>query len=210
MPKISVVTPSIRPLGLEVVRSSLLEQTFKDFEWIVDINWTGKSDLNASLNRCVRQAKGELVVFLQDYISISKDGLEQFWNAYQQDKKVLYTAPVGKIKIWGRKEWDWRKHRERECNWQEWEIDWGACAKNILYEVGGFDEVLDEAWGFDNVSLGLRAELIGYKFANLPKNIALARDHDAFFPHPFRALRDPMLHNRRLDQFRMGEKISYL
>lgn len=210
MPKISVITPSIRPAGLEVVRKCLLEQTFRDFEWITDLNWTGESDLNASLNRCVRRASGELIVFLQDYIEIKPEGLQKFWDAYQKDRRVLYTAPVGKKKRFGRVDWDWRKYREYDCNWQEWEIDWGACAKSILYEVGGFDEVLDEAWGFDNVSVGLRADLIGYKFANIKDNLAVAYDHDAHIRHPFRAKRDPMLHNRRLDQFRMGEKISYI
>lgn len=209
MPKISVITPSIRPQGLVTTRKCLLQQTFKDFEWITDINWSGESDLNASLNRCIRRAKGELIVFLQDYIEIEPEGLQRFWDAYQKDPKVLFTAPVGKKKLLGIN-WDWRKYREYDCNWMEWEIDWGACGRNILYEVGGFDEVLDEAWGFDNVSLGFRADLIGYKFANLKDNKAVAYDHDAHIKHPFREKRDPMLHNRRLDQFRMGEKISYL
>lgn len=209
MPKISVITPSIRPEGLAITRKCLLEQSFKDFEWIVDINWTGKSDLNASLNRCVKRAQGELIVILQDYIEIKPDGLFKFWVAYMTDPRVLFTAPVGKrgtFKI----NWDWRASRIRECNWMEWEIDWGACPKNILYEIGGFDEVLDEAWGFDNVSIGFRADAIGYKFANLRDNPAVAYDHDAHMEHPFRKNQDPILHNRRLDQFRMGEKISYL
>ena len=66
--KISVITPSIRPEGLKIVRECLLNQTFKDFEWLVDINWTGKHDLNASFNRLIRRASGELIVFYQDYI----------------------------------------------------------------------------------------------------------------------------------------------
>lgn len=35
MVKISVVTPSVRPEGLDIVRQSLNRQTFKDFEWII-------------------------------------------------------------------------------------------------------------------------------------------------------------------------------
>lgn len=210
MPRISVITPSIRPAGLEVTRKCLSQQTFKDFEWIVDINWTGESDLNASLNRCVKRAQGELIVILQDYIEIEPEGLYNFWVAYLKDPKILYTAPVGKKGLFGKINWDWRKYKIESCNWQEWEIDWACCAKSILYEVGGFDEILDEAWGFDNVSIGFRADMIGYKFANLKENIALAYDHDKHIKHPFRSKRNPMLHNRRLDQFRMGEKISYL
>lgn len=207
--KISVITPSIRPVGLEVTRDSLLNQTFKDFEWIVDINWTGQSDLNASLNRCIKRASGELIVFLQDFIIIENDGLERFWKAYQENKEVLYTAPVGKIDN-GKIIWDWRKSRVGECNWQEWEIDWGACAKDIIYDIGGFDEALDEAWGFDNVNAGLRADLRGYKFLCLSNNPAKAFDHDKHTKHPFRNLRNPELHNYRLDQIRRGLEIRYL
>lgn len=209
MPKISVITPSIRPKWLEMTRKSLLEQTFKDFEWIVDINWTGKSDLNQSLNRCVKRSSGELMVFLQDCIKIKPDGLQKMWDAYQKDHNKLYTAPVGKLRQ-GKIEWDWRKHRTGECNWMEWEIDWGACAKDILYKVGGFDEVLDDAWGFDNVSVAFRADMEGYQVANLPNITAVAIDHDEMMGHPFRHKRDPVLHNNRLQEFKMGLKIQYL
>ena len=67
-PKISVITPTIRPAGLAILRKCLLEQTFTSFEWLVDINYTGKHDLNASYNRLIKRAKGELIVSLQDYI----------------------------------------------------------------------------------------------------------------------------------------------
>lgn len=211
MPKISVITPSIRPLGLEMTRQALLCQTFKDFEWIVDINSTGESDLNTSLNRCIKRASGELIVFLQDYIKIEPEGLQKFWEAYEKNPDKLYTAPVGKAKEEaGKVNWDWRKYRQGSCHWMEWEIDWGACSKKILYEVGGFDEVLDEGWGFDNVSVGFRADLKGYEVYNLQNNIAVALDHDALFEHPFRKKRNEILHNRRLQEFKMGLKISYL
>ena len=36
--KISVITPSIRPEGLKILQECLAQQTFKDFEWLV--NWT--------------------------------------------------------------------------------------------------------------------------------------------------------------------------
>lgn len=209
-PKISVITPSIRPKWLEMTRKSLLKQTFRDFEWIVDINWTGESDLNKALNRCVKRSSGELVVFLQDCIRIKPDGLQKFWEEYQKHPNTLFTAPVGKLSQKGEVRWDWRKYRKEDCTWMEWEIDWGACAKDILYKVGGFDEVLDEAWGFDNVSVGFRADLEGFKFSNVQNNTAMAIDHDEMVAHPFREKRDPILHNHRLQEFKMGLKIKYL
>ena len=204
-PKISVITPTIRPEKLHITEKYLAEQSFRDFEWIIEENTSGKSDLNAAFNRAIRKAQGELIVFLQDCIEITPNGLQKFWDAYQESPDTLFTAPVAKEYVW-----DWRKFRDRTCNWQEWEIDWGACAKSILYDVGGFDEALDEFWGFDNVNLGLRAELKGYKFANLKDNIAWAEDHDKKSEHPFRHLRNPMFHNRRLDEIRMGLEVKYL
>ncbi len=35
MPKVSILTPTIRPLGLDIVRNSLKKQSFQDYEWII-------------------------------------------------------------------------------------------------------------------------------------------------------------------------------
>lgn len=203
--RISVVTPSIRPRGLECVRNSLIAQTFRDFEWLVDINWTGKVDLNTSLNRLLKRSRGELIVFLQDWIIVPPEGLELFWKAHQE-KPAFYTAPVGKRRKKSDKvNWDWRAHREGKIDWTEWEIDWASAPRDALFAIGGFDEELDKAWGFDNVNTGLRAYQAGYDMFNLKENRVIAYDHDATSEHPFRAFRDPILHNYRLDQIRRGE-----
>ena len=94
--KISVLTPSIRPAGLEILQKSLKNQSFKDFEWIQDIGLGDKHDLNQAWNRMLKRAKGELIVFYQDYIKIEPDGLQKFWDAYQANPKTMFTAPVGK------------------------------------------------------------------------------------------------------------------
>lgn len=197
MPRISVITPTIRPEGLKIAREGLLKQTFKDFEWIVKINTTGEVDFNKAMNEAIGQAKGELVVSLQDFISIPEDGLQKFWDAYQKED-TFYTAPVGD---------DWRKERT-ECNWQEWEIDWGCVSKKALYEIGGFDEELDKYWGFDNVNVGLRADMAGYKFKCLKDNIAFGYEHER--ENEFIQKRNPDFHNERLDLIRRGLKINCL
>ena len=206
---ISVVTPTIRPEGLVVVRDSLLKQTHREFEWLVDINTTGQVDLNQSLNRLLKRAKGELVVFLQDHIQIEEDGLEQFWRAYK-DKPAFYTAPVGKVKQWGDEpKWDWRIHRE-DIEWTEWEIDWGCAPRGSLFKIGGFDEKLDRYWGFDNVNIGLRAHIAGYPMGCIKDNRAVAFDHDAHEKHPFRKKQNSKFHNQRLDDIRYGNFESFI
>ena len=208
--KISVITPSIRPRGLEVNRFSLMEQTFKDFEWLVDINWTGEHDLNASYNRLLRRSTGELIVSMQDYLKVRPDYLQRFWDAYQKQSDTFFTAPVGKVKDMNYNlpaQWDWRAYNDDKfvdmmpCNWDCWEIDSGAAPRDALFKIGGFDEALDQWWSFDNVSVGKRAEMAGYKFNNLFSNPALAFDHDAAMQHPFRDRQRPKLIEMRIDSY---------
>lgn len=212
MPSISIITPTIRPVGLKILQESLKSQTFQDFEWIVDINWTGKHDLNASYNRLIKRASGELIVSLQDYIKIAPDALQKLWETYQSDKDTFFTCPVGKVNnenYEGTPLWDWRINNDI-MEWNAWEIDFGACPKEAIYKIGGFDEELDGYWSMDNVNVGLRASLAGYKFKCLPEIRGIAYDHDAFIEHPFRKNYQPIHCNMRMDDFRMGLKINYL
>lgn len=213
MAKISVITPSIRPEGLKELQRCLKMQTFTDFEWLVEIGTGTKHDLNESFNKMIKRAKGDLLVFYQDYIRIQPDGLEQFYKAYLRDQRTFFTAPVGKVSndtYEGEPKWDWRIHKEANMTWNMWEIDWGACPKEAMHVIGGFDEELDKHWSSDNVNVGYRANMHGYKFACLSDNKAIAYDHDAFIKHPFRQNYNPSFNNNRLREFDMGLKIDYL
>lgn len=211
MPKITVMTPSIRPWGLLYTEESLAAQTFEDFEWLCERGSSKKVDFNAAMNRMIKKAKGELIVSLQDYIKIMPTGLERFWKAYKNNP-AFYTAPVGKTLDFENFEWDWREKRKdyEEVDWKEWEIDWGCAPRAALEEIGGFDEELDRYWGFDNVNVGFRAHLAGYDFRVLSSNMAAAYDHDKMFRHPFRDKRNPDFFNERLADIRRGLKINYL
>ena len=211
--KVSVLCPTIRPKGLEIVRKSLMEQTFREFEFLVDINITGKHDLNQSYNRLIKRAKGELIVSLQDYVKIAPDALQKLWEAYKNEPDTFFTCPVGKVnneEYQGEPKWDWRVNENAQMDWRMWEIDFGACPKDALYKIGGFDEEIDGYWSMDNVNVGCRAELAGYKFKCLRDIRGVAFDHDAFSEHPFRKNFKPLHCNMRMDEFRMGLKINYL
>ena len=210
--RISVITPTIRGTkGLKRPKVSLRKQTLKDFEWIVERHDPQEPpDFNQAMNRALRKAKGELIVFLQDYIAIPKDGLEKFWDAYQQDKKAFFTAPVGQTLDDKEITWDWRKHKKDECNFMEWEIDWGAAPKQALFDIGGFDEELDKYWGFDNVNVGLRGVKAGYRVKCIYDNKAIALNHRIFEDHPYQGLRNPNFHNERLQDIEMGNFKSFL
>lgn len=215
--RISVLTPSIRPLGLEIVRTSLLKQTFDDFEWLVEIG-LGKHDLNAAYNRMLKRAKGDLIVSLQDYLLVRPDYLQGFWHAHQKHPEAFITAPVGKVdnlQYSGEAKWDWRAYRNdekaliRPCEWNTWEIDSACAPLAALKEIGGFDEALDGHWSADNVNVGKRAQLAGYEFLCLFDNPALAYDHDAFIPHPFRTDIDTT-NTKRMAMFEGGMRLPPL
>ena len=203
---ISVLTPSIRPHGLSVTQSTLEKQTFQDFEWLVEVGIPNKGhDLNAAYNRMLRRAKGELVVSLQDYTTIAPDGLQRFWEGYKENPDTFFTAPVGKTLDWKEIKYDWRENKEAKMDWQRWEIDWGAAPLEALKKIGGFDEALDEFWSCDNVNVGKRASMHGYKFMNLPDNKAVAYDHDKVETHPFRKNYNPDFNNERMGMIEREE-----
>lgn len=211
---VSCVTPTIRGFsGLQRPALGLLMQTFKDYEWVYEIHDPkDPPDLNACLNRLIKRSKGDIIVFLQDYILPNPTGLQQFVDAMNH-QEAFYTAPVGKTLDDKEVEWEWRKYRsmQDDLNSMEWEIDWACASRNSLVKIGGFDEELDKYWGFDNVNIGLRAEMAGYKIRNLPANTAVAFDHNKKMEHPYMGLRNPDFHNARLKEIEMGTAtISFL
>lgn len=218
--KITVGTPSIRPEGLKIVQKSLEKQTFTDFEWGVELGIVGQGHhLNRDYNKILRRAKGELFVSLQDYLLVPPDYLQKWWDAYQENPDTFMTAPVGKvdnINYSGNAVWDWRAYRNdetvniRPCEWDTWEIDSGAAPLYALKLIGGFDEALDGVWSSDNVNVGCRAQLAGYKFKCLFDNPALAYNHDKFISHPFRETFSGTLNTKRMAMFRGGMTLPAL
>lgn len=186
---------------------SLRKQTLRDFEWLVEVNVSGETDFNQAMNRMLRRAKGDIIVSVQDYIAIPDNALEYIVSL----PPAFYTFPIGKIiNENDSPRWDWRESESRDINFMEWEICFGAAPRDWLIAIGGFDEELDKAWGFDNVNTGLRASLAGYpmKCDNTIK--AIAFDHDAVMSHPLKHKRDPKLHNDRLEYFRNGGKLPFV
>jgi hypothetical protein len=195
-----------------------MEQTFQDFEWLVEVG-TRNHDLNRAYNRMLKRARGELIVSVQDFIKFPPDYLQKWWDAYENNPGTFMTAPVGKVDnldYTGDIRWDWRAFRMndtdtvRDCSWDCWEIDSAAAPLTLLKEIGGFDEALDSHWSCDNVNVGKRAALAGYTFKCIFDNPAVAYDHDAHIPHPFRKDYDPSFNNKRMAMFEGGMKLDSL
>jgi hypothetical protein len=180
MVRISVVTPTIRPHGLALTSATLAKQTFRDFEWrigspfnphIPDARWIkdtftgGKWTLNRMQTKLCQEAKGELIVFLQDYIWVIPEGLQKFWDRYREtgglisgigDKydTVSLDGTVGNVT-----KPDVRRALVKgdetffkvDSNEHRWEINWGCCSKEDIAKVGYFvDEADFVAFGGDS------------------------------------------------------------
>jgi len=188
--KVSIITPTIRLKGLNILKECLSKQTFKDAEWLIgspfdpkikraiwvkDDFKEGLWHLNRIYNKLIQTAKGELIISLQDFVWISPTGLEQFWNDYQKTKGVI--SGVGdqyeRLNKWGKPEIKiWADPRKRsdegsfyECEWVDGEWNWCAVSHEALVKIGGFDEEMDfRCRGVDAFETNERLQEIGYKF----------------------------------------------
>lgn len=165
---ISVITPTIRPEGLEIVAKALRRQTFTDFEWIVGspkppnghkCHWIPdpkkkKGDywnIYTVYNNLVKKASGKLIVTIQDYTFFNADGLEKFWFHYTQEPKTIVSGVGNKYQddTWSVKTWQDPRERDDQgtyyqCYYNDIELNFSAFPKDAFYSVGGFDEELNK------------------------------------------------------------------
>jgi len=190
MPKISVITPTIYPERLEIVRKALSNQTFKDFEWLIgspfdpqikEVRWIvddfkgGFWSLNRVYNRLFKEASGELLVSLQDNIWVPPTGLEKFWIDYDATRGIISGVgdQYAKLDEFGKpivKVWEDPRKTDKygsfyECNWNDAEFNWCAIPRQAVFDVGGMDENLDFlGYGGDQLQLCERLNDLGCKF----------------------------------------------
>jgi hypothetical protein len=188
---ITIITPSVRKEGLNIIRQSLLKQTYKDWEWLIgsafdpeipEAKWIkddfsgGFWTLNRIYNKLISNASSNLIVSWQDWIYIPPDGLQKFIDAAdkypgavisgvgdQYEKIDKHGKP--EIKIWSdpRKTDKYGSFYEIFPNDAEW--NWCLIPKDALYNIGGMDEGLDSlGFGGDQLQVGERLNTIGTKF----------------------------------------------
>lgn len=208
MPKVSVVMPTARYGGLDVLEHSLRHQTFTDFEVLVvdelhrkeiieQLGWIYVEpppkkpgmwwNLDASLNKMIRQTKGDLIVQINDYVYAPPDGLQKFVDRHNQEPKAFVSGvsdqflspipddPKGLYSVWN--EWPGIPSGEKvfsdprkASNYTGfyltipllWEGNWGMYPRQAWVDVGGYDEAFDQGWGADNSEFTERATLNGY------------------------------------------------
>lgn len=219
-PLVTVYTPTIREGWWNLMAYNLSKQTYKNFEWIiVDDYKEDRSEIakkyakmyalniryirGEKVRRCNlvrannitwKAMKGELYVFLQDFIIIPENGLEQLVDVYRYNPDAL-IAPTdilynclgpnmsnkedwwdGEVNVLGQEDWrnvrnTYEGMRESE-NPFDFEANYGAIPKKILDELNGFWEFFDDGLGFDNSELALRALKLGYRIIIDDTNVA--------------------------------------
>lgn len=207
MHKISVLTPTNRNIkGLEVIEKSLRRQSFGDFQWIIgsptkpdissDFVWVQDPPkqegdywvLNKLYNAMLKEAKGELIVSIQDYTAFDPGALSKFWFHYENDSKAIVSGIGDKYKDdnFIAKTWSDPRRREDfgsfyECYPQDIEWNFCSCPRKALEEVGGFDEYLDKYAGMDAYSVMDRIDMFGgYKFYLDQTNESYSLEHGRY------------------------------
>jgi len=191
LPKISILTPTVRAEGLHLVKQALAYQNFKDYEWIVcspkriekevrkalgDVEYTYIGapplkkwqvwDLNYSYNRMIERANGDLIVSWQDYTFADPDLLNVLWKYYLQDKNSVVSVlgnkyPDDNFDI---PAWIDPRYARKEYNWQDIEWNLASIGRDLLRKVGGFAEILDSHYGLDGYNVNHR--LVDSKLAH--------------------------------------------
>lgn len=221
--KVSVVTPTIRTGWWRIMAENLASQTYKNFEWIIvddykddrrliaekyakkyklDIryirgdkgNYKRKCALVRANNKGLKNAKGELLVWLQDFIIIPENGIEMLVDLYRHNPDAL-LAPVDvyydttKPDTKNSEDWwegkdnyltkvVWRNIRYQKQGIREsdnpfdFEANYGAIPKKIADELNGWWEFMDDGLGYDNTELAYRALKLGYRLIVDDTNVA--------------------------------------
>lgn len=187
---ISVITPSVREGGLDMVKKCLDRQTYQDFEWIVCTPYTYKKatiwipepiknlgdtyNLNKCWNQLFRRVKGELVVSTVDMLWFPPDMLDRLWGHYQNNNKSCVGAighQYDQMENGKPEHQVWRDPRVRTDFGSFYEIkpiDFELCVASLprqaILDVGGVDEEFDKYAALSEKEMCTRIDRLGYKF----------------------------------------------
>lgn len=160
---------------------------------------SGKYKKNYGLSRANntgwKVSKGELLVYVQDFILIPENGLESIVDLYRHNPNAL-IAPVdqywfpkhinkeniedwfeGDTNIVGK--FSWRNIRvqfagiRKTENPFDFEMNYAGVPRKIIEKLNGWYELFDEGLGYDNTEFGYRALKAGFDVIIDDTNIAI-------------------------------------
>lgn len=235
MIKISIIVTTARLGGLDVLVNTLAQQTMSPNEWeliLVDEYWkdrrhllegvqlpikhlpprriTDVYDNSAGFNCALREATGELVTVLTDFVWLYPGYLEAHWSWYQKHPGYSMTSYVDRyvpplvVLVESRKYWSvfaqdftneyanyffqnsHPEYKERKggivgdplAGGWPWEMPGSmiyllgdSIPLRVLKELNGFDEAYDSGYGSNDIDIGVRANMLGWKFVLNPRSI---------------------------------------
>ena len=196
-------------------------------------------------NQGFENCSGELIVCLQDYIWINPHALEKYLFHHNNHPEGILVSGVGhqynkpdkddmedeegKITVFSKpytvkpEGMFWQDPRMRtdqgtfyETNPSNWEMNFCAIPKSVIYELGGMDEEYDfHGFAFDNVNIAQRAEMLGHKTYLDQTNECRGFNHDGWWPNPLKEkkISPAEFHRERMLASLRGEfpiKLDYL
>lgn len=187
---LSVITATNRPERLQITKDCLDTQTFQDFEWIVVCpektsfgKWVADPPkkegdvyaLNKAMNAGIKASQGDLLIRIDDSIWFSADALAKFYAHYQFNPQACVSGvgdqydqldengkPCHKVWIDPRKRSDLGTFYE--TNPEDWEANYASFPRSLIYEIGGWDEDMDQYYSWDNVAVAYRLSQVGARF----------------------------------------------
>ncbi len=229
IPKISVIFITKRNGWFDILKDDMERQTFKDFEVIVandSDDWRDmpgwdvfkprqkkegdRLNVCKAYNDCLDKAKGELLVFLQDFIWIPSNGLQRFWDSYQLFPNAMITGVGHKAKngLEGISETDFRVFGDEEyakVNYSYWESNWASCPRNFMPR---YNEDMDKFYGGDNQYVSYKAEQNGHPTIIDRRNVCIgySQEHCGGRPEDWETWH--VNKRERLQKFLNGDIIS--
>lgn len=157
-----------------------------------------KHGLARANNLSWKNAEGELLVYVQDFILIPENGVESLVDLYRHNPKAL-LAPVDqyffpkKVNKDNKEDWfdgetdvigefSWRNVRmdyqgiRKTENPYDFEMNYAGIPRKIVEHLNGWYEFFDDGIGFDNTEFSQRALELGYEIIIDDTNVATCLD----------------------------------
>lgn len=125
---------------------------------------TRLSNLNASLNRGLRFCQTDYVIFYQDFIILQDSCFQDLVDVCTGEGNAFVSTVTKNPPDYVEDMRYLGLDCPRPCIPEEWEANVSIAPMTAINELGGFEELLDAGWSWDNVNLAQRAQMLGYKF----------------------------------------------
>lgn len=227
-PLVSIITPTIRKGFWNIMAHNISKQSYKNIEWIVvdgykedrskemekackkwgvNFKYLREKPRDAKRNYSLvnanntgwMNAKGELLVWLQDFVLMPENGIERMVDIYLHNPTAL-IAPVdvyyhpkikpdvesedwfnGELDVVGDFHWENVRNKHYGLKFTDnpfdFEMNYCAIPKKVVQLLNGWWEFIDDGLGYDNTDIATRAQVLDCPIIIDAENKATCLDH---------------------------------